>query len=194
MSQRGPAQPDPARRDAKAAARGPALSHAAGNGGRGGGARPARPPAFLLPGALPAPERGGGGGGCPARSWIRPRSRGPGRSGEAANCALGTHRLRRGAGAPRWLPRPRGICPAAGGAARSLPPSLRPSPAFPRDRGPRMAGAPRWLPQPFRPAPVALRPRAVLPQPSLCFSRPRDCPPQPSQARLVPRLCTLFSV
>lgn len=183
MSQRGPAQPGPARQDGTAAARGPALSHAAGTGGRGGRARPARLPARLpfFSRARSRPRSAGA-----AVLAARPaRGSGPGAAGRA------------GAGRPRTAHSeriaPGGVragCPGPAGsarppaAARSLLPSVRPSPAFPRDRGPRMARAPRWLPQPFRPAPAALRPRAS--------SRSSRCAPLgPGTAHpSLPRLCS----
>lgn len=194
MSQRGRAEPGLARQEVAAplgrgcaglTERGPALSHATGSGARGGRARAARPPAFLLPSAHLALERGrrwellSGPLADPAPGTAG--RAGPGRSEEAANCALGMHRPRWGAGA-----RPAG-CP--GLPAPSLP-SSGPSPPFrlpalPCDRGPAWPGSPRWVPLPFSPAPWALRPRprplaaralAQAPGPGTAHpSHPRPC-------------------
>lgn len=173
MSQRGLAQSGPTRQDAKAAARGPALSHAAGNGGKGARARPARLPFFSRARSRPRsagaavvaarPARGSGPGAAGRAGAGRPRAAHSERFAPA-----GVRERPAGCPAPQDLPGRRG-------AARSLPSS----PSFPRDRGPRMARAPRWLPQPFRPAPAALRPRA---RPPAALAVPPSAPGLPTPA------------
>ncbi|XP_053793998.1 translation initiation factor IF-2-like [Vidua chalybeata] len=165
----GPAWPGPAGREGGGA--GPGSESRRGERGKGRSG-PARPPAFLLPGALPARERGGGGGGRPARSWIRPRA-GPERGGRELRSQNASPPSGCGS-APLAAPAPQDLLDRRG-AARSLPPS----PAFPRDRGPCMARAPRWLPQPFRPAPAALRPRAC---PPAALAVPPSAPGLPTPA------------
>lgn len=184
---RSEAGPGPAREEAGGGSAGP---RPCGPGGAGPGTEsrrgererekgrpgPACPPAFLLPGAYLAVERGRRRELLSA-SLADPAPGAAGRLGAGRPLTAHSKCIALvGAGArPAGCPGParsarRSACPLLPRTGPALPSASLPSPVT---AAPAWPGPPRWLPLPFPPAPRVLRPRARPP----ATPRPRSASP-----------------